>query len=127
MSKMINIDELHREQEKKEDNKKEIFITVLELVHDKIKFTNKVSSDKFCLFAVPNYIYGLPLFNINSCIIYLTKKLSDNGFDIKFTPPNILLISWEEKPKKPAETACIPNRPYSVSKEGKDITWIINK
>ena len=24
----------------------------------------------------------------------------------------------EEKPKKPAETACIPNRPYSVSKEG---------
>ena len=33
----------------------------------------------------------------------------------------------EEKPKKPAETACIPNRPYSVSKEGKDITWIINK
>ena len=101
MSKMINIDELHREQEKKEDNKKEIFITVLELVHDKIKFTNKVSSDKFCLFAVPNYIYGLPLFNINSCIIYLTKKLSDNGFDIRFTPPNLLLINWEEKPKKP--------------------------
>jgi hypothetical protein len=33
----------------------------------------------------------------------------------------------EEKPKKLAETACTPNRPYSVSKEGKDITWIINK
>lgn len=33
----------------------------------------------------------------------------------------------EEKPKKQAETACIPNRPYIVSKEGKDITWIINK
>ena len=33
----------------------------------------------------------------------------------------------KEKPKKIAETACTPNRPYSVSKEGKDITWIINK
>jgi hypothetical protein len=33
----------------------------------------------------------------------------------------------KEKPKKPAETACTPNRPYIVSKEGKDLTWIINK
>jgi len=33
----------------------------------------------------------------------------------------------KEKPKKIEETACTPNRPYSVSKEGKDITWIINK
>jgi hypothetical protein len=33
----------------------------------------------------------------------------------------------EEKPKKQAETACTPNRPYIVSKEGKDLTWIINK
>lgn len=28
--------------------------------------------------------------------------------------------------KKPAETACVPTTPYSVSKEGKDLTWIIN-
>jgi hypothetical protein len=33
----------------------------------------------------------------------------------------------EEKPKKLAETACTPNRPYIVDKEGKDLTWIINK
>ena len=44
------------------------------------------------------------------------------------------IISMEhatEKPviqdtKKPAETACVPITPYSVSKEGKDLTWIIN-
>ena len=33
----------------------------------------------------------------------------------------------EEKPKKLSETACVPTTPYSVSKEGKDLTWIINK
>ena len=32
----------------------------------------------------------------------------------------------EEKPKKQAETACIPNRPYTISKEGSNLTWIIN-
>jgi hypothetical protein len=35
--------------ELEEENKKEIFTTVLQMVHDKIKFTNKVSNDKFCL------------------------------------------------------------------------------
>ena len=45
---------------------------------------------------------------------------------------NIISIEHAtEKPvtkdtKKPAETACVPITPYSVSKEGKDLTWIIN-
>lgn len=100
MSKMINIDELHKEQNKKENNKEEIFNTILDMVHQKIKFTSKISNDKFCFFSVPTYVYGLPLFDINSCIIYLTKKLSDNGFEIRYTHPNLLLISWLVKPQK---------------------------
>ncbi len=97
---MINIEELHREQDRKEQNKSEIFVTILEKVHQKIKFTSQVSKDKFCFYSVPTYVYGLPLFDINSCIIYLTKTLTENGFDIKYTHPNLLLISWLEKPKK---------------------------
>jgi len=100
MNKMINIEELHREQDRKEQNKSEIFVTILEKVHQKIKFTSTVSKDKFCFYSVPTYVYGLPLFDINSCIIYLTKTLSENGFNIKYTHPNLLLISWLEKPKK---------------------------
>jgi hypothetical protein len=97
---MLNIEELHREQDRKEQNKSEIFVTILEKVHQKIKFTSQVSKDKFCFYSVPTYVYGLPLFDINSCIIYLTKTLTENGFDIKYTHPNLLLISWLEKPKK---------------------------
>ncbi len=100
MSKMINIDDLHREQDRREDNKMEIYNTILEMVHQKIKFTSKISKDKFCFYSVPTYVYGLPLFDINNCIIFLTKKLTDNGFDIRYTHPNLLLISWIEKPKK---------------------------
>ncbi len=105
MSKMINIDDLHREQDRREDNKMEIYNTILEMVHQKIKFTSKISKDKFCLYSVPTYVYGLPLFDINNCIIYLTKKLTDNGFDIRYTHPNLLLISWIEKPKKNTTTS----------------------
>jgi hypothetical protein len=100
MSKMININELHREQDKKEEKRIEIYENILDKVHQKIKLTSRTSADKFCFFSVPIYVYGLPLFDVNSCIIYLTKKLSDNGFDIRYTHPNLLLISWYEKPKK---------------------------
>ena len=100
MSMMLNIEELHREQDRKETNKAEIYNTILEKVHQKIKLTSQISKDKFCFFSVPIYVYGLPLFDTNNCIIYLTQKLSDNGFNIRYTHPNLLLISWYEKPKK---------------------------
>jgi hypothetical protein len=100
MSKMINIFDLHREQDKKEEARLEIYTNILDKVHQKIKLTSKTSADKFCFFSVPTYVYGLPLFDVNNCIIFLTKKLTDNGFNIRYTHPNLLLISWLEKPKK---------------------------
>jgi len=100
MSKMINIDDLHREHDKKDEMRINIYNNILEKVHQKIKFTSKTSNDKFCFFSVPIYVYGLPLFDVNNCIIFLTKKLTDNGFDIRYTHPNLLLISWLVKPKK---------------------------
>ncbi len=100
MSKMINIDDLHRVQDKKEEMRINIYNNILEKVHQKIKFTSQTSNDKFCFFSVPIYVYGLPLFDVNNCIIFLTKKLTDNGFDIRYTHPNLLLISWLIKPKK---------------------------
>ncbi len=97
---MINISDLHREQDKKEEARLEIYTNILDKVHQKIKLTSKTSADKFCFFSVPTYVYGLPLFDVNNCIIFLTKKLTDNGFNIRYTHPNLLLISWLEKPRK---------------------------
>jgi hypothetical protein len=109
MSKMININDLHREQNKKEEKRQEIYDSILDKVHQKIKLTSKTSADKFCFYSVPIYVYGLPLFDVNNCIIYLTKKLSDNGFDIRYTHPNLLLISWYEKQKKAPTPSMLPS------------------
>ena len=53
--------------------------------------------------------------------------LFGNEISIEHATEKPVIKPPEEKTKKQAETACIPNRPYIVSKEGKDITWIINK
>jgi hypothetical protein len=100
MTTMINIDELHKEHDQKEEQRLNVYDQILEKVHQKIKMTNSLSKDKFCFYSVPTYVYGLPLFNTNNCIIYLTQKLTDNGFYVRYTDPNLLLISWMQKPKK---------------------------
>ena len=53
--------------------------------------------------------------------------LFGNEISIEHATEKPVIQDTKEKPKKQLETACVPNRPYSVSKEGKDITWIINK
>jgi hypothetical protein len=52
--------------------------------------------------------------------------LFGNIISIEHATEKPVVKQLEEKPKKLAETACTFNTPYSVSKEGKDLTWIIN-
>jgi hypothetical protein len=52
--------------------------------------------------------------------------LFGNIISIEHATEKPVIKDTKEKPKKLAETACLPITPYSVSKEGKDITWIIN-
>jgi len=52
--------------------------------------------------------------------------LFGNIISIEHATEKPVIKDTKEKPKKLAETACTFNTPYSVSKEGKDITRIIN-
>jgi hypothetical protein len=52
--------------------------------------------------------------------------LFGNIISIEHATEKLVVKQPEEKLKKLAETACTPNRPYIVDKEGKDLTWIIN-
>ena len=38
---------------------------------------------------------GIPRYNHAECVAYLVDKLQTNGFYIKYTHPNLLLISWK--------------------------------
>ena len=52
--------------------------------------------------------------------------LFGNIISIEHATEKPVIQDTKEKPKKQLETACVPITPYSVSKEGKDLTWIIN-
>jgi|SaaInlStandDraft_7_1057024.scaffolds.fasta_scaffold113118_1 hypothetical protein len=98
MSAMINIDDLHKEKKQISDHKNQIYEDILKKCHHKIKNTVKVrDAPNNCFYMVPSYMYGSPIYNVNKCVLYLVKALIANGFDIKYTNPNLLYISWEGK------------------------------
>lgn len=92
----IDLDELYEKKREHDLGKLEIFNKLLNRIHTKIKMTSRQHIDnQFCWFVVPEMMIGVPRYNHPECVAYLVDKLQNNGFYIKYTHPNLLLISWK--------------------------------
>ena len=113
---MININELFSGQEEKEKHKEEIYDSVLQKCHQRIIRSTKLNPYiNYCFYIVPKFVYGIPLYNIEKCINYLVTHLTKNGFNVTYTHPNFLLISWEKKREEKKEKLSIfPNNNSNI-------------
>ena len=92
----LNLDDLYKQKKITQDHKIKIYERVLARVHSKIKATSRMrNSDKFTFFLLPEFILGVPRYDMAECTSYVMEKLIDNGFMIKYTHPNLLFISWQ--------------------------------
>ncbi len=90
---MLNIYALNKTKTDKELKKILVYKQVLNICHKKIK-TASEKSQTVVLYLVPEYIIGIPRYDIMSCTEYIYNKLKQNGFIVKPTYPNFLYISW---------------------------------
>lgn len=91
--KQLNIFELHNSISRKKQLRINVFEKILSKCHIKIK--NAATKELYtCIYEVPEYVVGLPLFNINDCIDYLMNQLKDNGFKVELIFPKSLVIDW---------------------------------
>ena len=92
----LNLDDLYKQKKITQEHKIKIYQRVLARVHSKIKATSRMrNSDKFTFFLLPEFILGVPRYDMVECTSYVIEKLIDNGFMIKYTHPNLLFISWQ--------------------------------
>jgi hypothetical protein len=92
----IDLDELYDKKREHDLGKLDIFNKLLNRIHSKIKMTSRQRIDEqFCWFIVPEMMIGIPRYNHAECVAYLVDKLQSNGFQVKYTHPNLLLISWK--------------------------------
>lgn len=92
--KKLNIFDLHEEINKKKACRMKSFDKILEICHTKIKNASEKEMKKV-IYEVPEFVIGLPLYDVNKCIEYIIRSLIENGFIAKYFPPKIIYISWD--------------------------------
>ena len=92
----LNMDDLYETKRQYDLSKLIVFTKILNRIHTKIKVTSRQQIDaQFCWFLIPEVIIGVPRYDQGSCIAFIVDKLKVNGFNICYTHPNLLFISWK--------------------------------
>lgn len=95
MTDKIEIHKLFDKFHQKQQRRLRIYEKVFNRIIHKIKsICNKGESIFFTYYVVPEYQFGTPLYNQTTCIAFCIIKLRKLGFEVTYTHPNFLYISW---------------------------------
>ena len=90
----LNINELYQTQRTKQINRLTFFKQILKKCHHRIQTVSK-KAETYCFFIVPEFVFGVPLFNVYQCSQFIIDNLSKSGFYVIYVRPNIIYISWD--------------------------------
>tara|TARA_Y100001936_G_scaffold162836_1_gene158977 strand:+ start:151 stop:576 length:426 start_codon:yes stop_codon:yes gene_type:complete len=101
----LNIDDLYETIDEKNNKRLEKFDGILKKIHTRIRYYSKLERT-FCFFQIPEFIIGVPLYNVSDLRNYIINSLKRNGFHIVYIDPNWLYISWSKEDRgKPVKKA----------------------
>jgi hypothetical protein len=115
---MFTIYDIIDNKKKRESRKLEIFTHILENCCKVIKKCDEIRVTH-CVFEVPEYVFGYPLYNLNDCIVFLLQELTKGGFKVQYLFPHTLIISWHIPTKPPAAIMHNKKDGKTVKKNGK--------
>lgn len=91
----INLDDLYDKKKEKDLQKLQLFNRILNRIHEKIKMTSRQKTNSsFCWYVVPEVMLGCVNYDRAMCISYVLAKLEENDFQVRYTHPNLIFISW---------------------------------
>jgi len=98
---------------------------VLTQIQSRIRTTAALPGNQnYLLYTVPPFILGLPAIDLQDCIVYVVHQLRIGGFEVRFTYPNLLYISWKHyeqeymREQNPITQAMKPPAASNTSKKG---------
>jgi hypothetical protein len=92
----LNLDELYERKRTHDLNTLAVYNKILGRIHNRIQVVSRQHLDvQHCWFVVPEMMIGVPSYDHGACVAYCIDQLRDNGFLLKYTHPNLLLISWQ--------------------------------
>ena len=92
---MMNIKDIHAIQERRLKRQMESFEIILSNCFKQIrKQVEMFPSKMFFYFDVPEFMLGYPLYKLEDCLMFLVENIKNNGYQVQYIFPRILLISW---------------------------------
>tara|TARA_Y100001958_G_C21236339_1_gene562859 strand:- start:1364 stop:1795 length:432 start_codon:yes stop_codon:yes gene_type:complete len=95
----LNINSLYETMYERNLKRYQKFDDILRKLHNRIRYHAK-NEKTFCFFQIPEFIIGVPLYNIDDLKEYLIKSLQKDGFEYMYIDPNWLFVTWELKKSK---------------------------
>lgn len=90
---MLSLSDIVNNKKKRDEKKEEVFQVILKECCAKIRKSDEMKN-LYCIYTVPEFIIGFPIFNLNECITYIMKEISKRGFQTQYIFPNIIVIAW---------------------------------
>ena len=92
---------LFEKREKRDKARLRAYNQLLEQIQHRIFTTSQLPGNpSYLVYTVPPFILGLPYIDLQDCIVYIVYQLRQNGFEVRFTYPNMLYISWSSYEKE---------------------------
>ena len=98
MSSQLDINSLFESTNQKTLRRLETYDSILKKCHTRIKYYSKFEKTT-CFFAIPEFLIGVPLYDVVELRTYMMNSLEKNGFKLMYLHPNWLMIDWTEKKK----------------------------
>ncbi len=87
--------ELYDKRRAKDNGRLRAYNKILEQIYHRIRVISRLpQSQSYILYQIPPFILGLPKLDMEDCSVYLIFQLRHAGYDVRFTFPNLLYISW---------------------------------
>jgi len=91
----LNPSELYDKRRTKDAGRLRAYNKILEQIYNRIRTISKLPNAQcFLLYTVPPFILGLPKLDLEDCVVYLIYQLRHAAYEVRYTPPNMIYISW---------------------------------
>jgi len=92
---MLNIKHLQKLNKERENFKLEPYNKILQMICNKINDTSTILQKNYCVYQIPELLFGYSLYDIDDCSKWLKIQLLKQGVtSVDILEQNILVIKW---------------------------------
>ena len=104
---VIQMQELYTRRQQKDNARLRAYDQLLKQIMARIRNHSQLPTHPTdILYEVPYFLMGMPRIDMQDAVVYLTFQLRAGGFDVRFTFPNLLYISWKHYEQQYLMSGC---------------------